>query len=191
MNPNRDLKNIFELYKEKNGILQECLNISLLIKDEIEKNIEKNSEELPDIISGLVNKRDADIERMKNADLAINHYSLKLPVKEQKIIKEVKRASEAGIPISGILDFSEKTVISELCNLSDLSELSDLSVLSDADYVRVLYNIFEDNKIITKKIRYVDDSNSATIKSLMEKIKHRIKSIKGNRNLMSKFTDCR
>ncbi|MCL2773778.1 MAG: hypothetical protein FWD71_10555 [Oscillospiraceae bacterium] len=174
MSLHQDLSNIFDLYKEKNGILKECLDISLEIKNETENE----TDELADKITVLTDMRENCIERMKNTDLAISHYSSKLPAEEQEIIKEAKRTSEAGITVSGLFNSAEKAIMSELC---------DLSALSETDYMRRLYNILEDNKSVLNKIKVIDENNTEIIKYIMDQTKNKFESIRGNRNLMNKF----
>lgn len=70
----QNARNILSLNKEKLGILKEVLDVSLKIKDETESG----GEDAPDNIASLADKREELVEKIKNIDLAVRHYSSEL-----------------------------------------------------------------------------------------------------------------
>lgn len=183
MNSNHNLNKILDLYKERSGILKECLYISLKIKEENEKSEESTFNQLDqfnkldsvDIINELADKREICLQKIKNTEAAIHHYGLNLPDLEKKILKEIKEAVKNGEEFSNFFKCSKSFAI--------------LKNTSSHDYIWVgeLYNILENDKNMISRIKMADEVNFKTIKLLLGDLKTKIKSVKGNRVLMDKF----
>ena len=162
MNINQNISQILDLYRERSGNIKECFYISAKIKEESERNIADRFDST-EIIGELIDDRDGFIQKIKNIDATIHHYALNLTDTEKKILKEVREAVRNGQhPIAHSLDYV---------------------------WAGELYNILSNDKNIIEKIELADDVNFIIIKDLLEEIKIKIKSIKGNRLLMNKFVD--
>ena len=191
---NENLCKILDYYRERSGILKECLNISLKIKEEGEKNIgdigdisDKDDKlDVIDIISELTDKREVCLQKIKNTDATIHHYRLRLPDMEKKILKEIKDAVKDE---KTLYDFVNSPNYSKLYKTYKTYKTDSSSDCSSYVWVGELYNILENDKNMLNRIKSADEINFKIIKSMLEEIKSKVKSIRGNRILMNKFIE--
>ena len=150
------VKKLLEIYSGRLKIQKELKDMSLKMKEEMEKNHEESAE----AVDILTEQRDVLIEKIKEADTAARYGEDLLSEKHTRIIKEVKYA---------VKNNTEPAPVPE--------------------WAGWLYKNLSEYKSGAAEIRALDEKNAETIKILMETIKGKIKGVKENKNITSKFSD--
>lgn len=83
----QNAKNILSLCKEKLSVLKEILDVSLKIKDETESG----GEDAPENIASLTDIREKLVEKIKNIDFTVRHYSSELRGHNPEMFEELQK----------------------------------------------------------------------------------------------------
>ena len=151
-----NLKKLLEIYRNRLKILIDFKALSLRISGEIEAK----GEDAADAVDELTEKREALLEKIKEADMAARYCESLLGRNYKTVLSEVKSAVKAGKPA----EFKP-------------------------GWAAYLYKNFTEYKSVSGSIRENDAKNQAAVKALMEAMKSKLEAVKANKKMMDKFSD--
>ncbi|MCL2099061.1 MAG: hypothetical protein FWH24_01315 [Oscillospiraceae bacterium] len=157
MSENREhLKKLLEIYGGRLKLLKEFKAVSGNIK----KEIEAKGEEAIDIIDDITQKREALLEKIKEADMAARHCESLIAGGSKKAIKDIKSAVKNN----------EQLVFKQ-------------------NWAVYMFKILTEYKSVKESIKAADKKNTEAVKLLMEAMKTKLQAIKKNKKMMNKFAD--
>jgi len=151
-----NLKKLLEIYSGRLKILREFKSLSGKITEEIENK----SEEAADLIDELIEKREALLEKIKDADISVRQCESMLGENYKKMLKEIKSAAK-----------------------------NNAQPVYKQEWASYLFKNFKEYKSVAVSIKETDEKNAEAIKVLMESLKNKIKAVKANKKMMDKFSD--
>lgn len=151
-----DLNKLLGIYDSRLKILREFRGVSVRIEEELENN----REEAAEAVDALTIKREAFLEKIKEADMAVRYGETLLGDGHKKILKEIKSAVK-----------------------------NNAQPVFEQKWARYLFKNLSEYKALVRSIQAADEKNAEAIKALMENIKIKIKAVKENKRMTDKFAD--
>jgi DNA-binding ferritin-like protein len=152
-----NLKKLLEIYSGRLKILKEFKDLAGRIAEEIKNK----GEEAVDLIDELTEKREALLDKIKDADISARRFISPLGENYKKMLEEIKSAAKK----------------------------SAAAPAYKQEWAGWLFKNFAESEAVLKSIKETDEKNAADIKALMENMKIKIDSLKANKKMMDRFAD--